>query len=214
MNLGEKLIEIRKSVPYLKKENTGNQYAYVGSSQVLASVKSKMDELKVLLVPEVRDAKVSEKTETKKDGKFTITYFTELFMTMTWLDAENTTDKISVPWYAQGVDIAGEKGVGKALTYGEKYFMLKFFNIPTDKDDPDAFQLKHSDKIEEREIDIDKIFDEISDAFVKSISIVQLNGNGSKYKNSFPLFDEEKQKKLKNIFSLRMNDLMEQGVDK
>ena len=36
----------------------------------------------------------------------------------------------------------GEKGVGKALTYAEKYFMLKFFNIPTDKDDPDSFQKK------------------------------------------------------------------------
>ena len=32
------------------------------------------------------------------------------------------------------VDIAGEKGVGKALTYGKKYFLLKFFNIATDKD--------------------------------------------------------------------------------
>jgi hypothetical protein len=47
-----------------------------------------------------------------------------------------------MPFYAQGVDIAGEKGVGKALTYGEKYFLLKTFNIATDKDDPDAFQEK------------------------------------------------------------------------
>ncbi|KKL28137.1 hypothetical protein LCGC14_2378110, partial [marine sediment metagenome] len=28
----------------------------------------------------------------------------------------------------------------KALTYAEEYFMLKFFNIATDKDDPDNFQ--------------------------------------------------------------------------
>ena len=32
--------------------------------------------------------------------------------------------------------------MGKALTYGEKYFLLKFFNIATDKDDPDSFQRK------------------------------------------------------------------------
>jgi hypothetical protein len=49
---------------------------------------------------------------------------------------------ITCTWYGQGVDIAGEKGVGKAMTYAEKYFMLKFFNIPTDKDDPDSFQDK------------------------------------------------------------------------
>ncbi|MNP04955.1 ERF superfamily protein [compost metagenome] len=53
---------------------------------------------------------------------------------------------IECPWYSQGVDIAGEKGVGKALTYGEKYFILKFFNIPTDKDDPDTFQKKYEQK--------------------------------------------------------------------
>lgn len=45
-----------------------------------------------------------------------------------------------IPWYAQGLDVEGEKGVGKLLTYGEKYLFLKLFNIATDKDDPDSFQ--------------------------------------------------------------------------
>jgi len=63
-------------------------------------------------------------------------------MTMTWVNIDLPEEVVKVNWYAQGVDLAGEKGVGKALTYGEKYFMLKFFNIPTDKDDPDAFQDK------------------------------------------------------------------------
>ncbi|MNT28935.1 ERF superfamily protein [compost metagenome] len=61
-------------------------------------------------------------------------------MSMTWINADEPTEQIECPWYSQGVDIAGEKGVGKALTYGEKNFILKFFNIATDKDDPDAFQ--------------------------------------------------------------------------
>ena len=67
-------------------------------------------------------------------------YFTELIMTMTWVNSDNPDKKIECPWYAQGVDTAGEKGVGKALTYGEKYFLLKFFNIATDDMDPDSFQ--------------------------------------------------------------------------
>jgi hypothetical protein len=61
---------------------------------------------------------------------------------MTWVDTESG-EELSIPWYGQGVDLAGEKGVGKALTYAEKYFILKQFNIPTDKDDPDAFQDKN-----------------------------------------------------------------------
>lgn len=150
MNIYQKLIEVRKIVPYLQKENTGAQYKYVSSSQVLATLKAKMDELGLLLIPAVTGHNLHVSTvETQNDAgvviKKTSTYFTELDMTMTWVNAEKPDETIVCPWYGQGVDIAGEKGVGKAMTYAEKYFMLKTFNIATDKDDPDAFQNKHSD---------------------------------------------------------------------
>ncbi|WP_397353254.1 ERF family protein [Paenibacillus xylanexedens] len=147
LNIYQKLIEVRKEVPYLQKESEGHQYKYTGSSQVLASVRKKLDDLNLLLIPRIVDTNILSETVDSTDKynnpKKTTTYFTELTMTMTWVDADNPDDKIECPWYAQGVDIAGEKGVGKALTYGEKYFMLKFFNIATDKDDPDSFQAKH-----------------------------------------------------------------------
>lgn len=50
MNIYQKLVEVRKSVPYLKKEAQGHQYQYTGSSQVLSSVRAKMDELGLMLV--------------------------------------------------------------------------------------------------------------------------------------------------------------------
>jgi hypothetical protein len=154
MNIYEKLIEVRKKVPYLQKENSGNQYNYVSSSQVLANVRTKMDELGLLLIPKVTDSNVIADTVVNVDkdksgnekNKHTTTYFTELKMLFTWVNAEEPKETIECPWYGQGVDIAGEKGVGKAMTYAEKYFMLKFFNIATDKDDPDSFQEKHEDK--------------------------------------------------------------------
>lgn len=149
MNIYEKLIEVRKSVPYLQKGESGPQFKYVSSSQVLANCKAKMDELKLLLIPQVLSNKVTESTVeyVEKDRpKRTTTYFTELEIEYTWLNVEKPDEKITCRWYGQGVDIAGEKGVGKALTYAEKYFMLKFFNIiPTDEDDPDSFQGNHSE---------------------------------------------------------------------
>lgn len=156
MNIYEKLIEVRKSVPYLQKSADGPQFKYVSSSQVLANVKAKMDELGLLLIPSITSHKVTESvveyTDKDKYGnekpKKTSTYFTELDMDMAWINAEKPEETVVSPWYGQGVDIAGEKGVGKALTYGEKYFMLKFFNIPTDKDDPDSFQRKIDDEPE------------------------------------------------------------------
>src|SRR5690554_2204667 len=120
-----KLVEIRKVVTYLQKENDGAQYKYVSSSQVLHAVRAKMDELFVVLIPKIVGHKVGESAIEyfDKDGhptKRTTTYFTELDMSMTWVNAENPSETIECSWYAQGVDIAGEKGVGKALTYGEK----------------------------------------------------------------------------------------------
>lgn len=149
MNIYQKLVEVRKSVNYLKKESESKQYKYTGSAQVLASVRDKINELGLLLIPRVIDKNLLAETVEYEEGnkpKKTTTYFTELTMTMTWVNADVPEETIECPWYSQGVDIAGEKGVGKALTYGEKNFMLKFFNIPTDKDDPDAFQAKNEQK--------------------------------------------------------------------
>jgi hypothetical protein len=139
MNIYQKLVEVRKAVPYLQKEAKGHQYNYVSSSQVLAAVRKKLDEVGLLLIPSVVDKEVHI------EGK---NIFTELKMEFTWVNAEKPEETIKTPWYGQGMDISGEKGVGKALTYAEKYFLLKFFNIATDKDDPDAFQ--HKDEVNER----------------------------------------------------------------
>jgi hypothetical protein len=147
MNIYQKLIEVRKAVPYLQKAAEGQQYKYVSSSQVLSAIRAKMDELELLLIPRVTSKEVSSQTIEYKDKegnvtKKTTTYFTELCMEFKWVNAENPEETITCGWYGQGVDVAGEKGVGKAMTYAEKYFLLKSFNIATDKDDPDAFQGK------------------------------------------------------------------------
>jgi hypothetical protein len=149
-NVYQRLLEVRKSVDYLKKEEQSSQYKYTGSAQVLASVRDKINEVGLILVPRIISKNLIPDTVENTDAggkvKRTTTYFTELEMTMTWVNVDDPNDKVECPWYAQGVDIAGEKGVGKALTYGEKYFILKFFNIPTDKDDPDTFQQKNDVK--------------------------------------------------------------------
>jgi len=140
MNIYQKLIEVRKAVPYLEKVNEGYQFKFVSSSQTLASLKAKMDELQLLLIPSVTSKNLIEKTSISAKE-----HLTEIEIDFTWVNAEKPDETIKCHWYGQGLD-TGEKGVGKALTYAEKYFMLKFFNIPTDKDDPDSFQEKLDNK--------------------------------------------------------------------
>ena len=144
LNIYEKLIKVREACPGLKKDEQGKlMYKYVSSSAVLTALREAMDTHGLLLIPEVLSHDIreyeTEKEDTYGKTKKGISYFTDLTLQYTWINCENTEEKIICQWCAQGVD-TGEKGVGKALTYGEKYFLLKFFNIPTDKDDPDAHQ--------------------------------------------------------------------------
>lgn len=135
MNLHEKLLEMQRRVDGLIKDgqNVSDKYDFASDENVLNQFRPMMDELGLLLIPAVRDARVHEGTTRSGTARF----LTEVFYTMTWRDVESG-ETLEVPWYAQGVDLAGEKGVGKAATYAEKYFLMKFFHVPTRRDDPDS----------------------------------------------------------------------------
>ncbi len=64
----------------------------------------------------------------------------KVMMRFTWIDTE-TGEKDENLFGANGQN-DWEKGLGSALTYGERYFLLKFFHIATDEDDIDNDQRK------------------------------------------------------------------------
>jgi hypothetical protein len=134
MSLNEKLLRIQTEVDGIVKDglNQSDKYDFASSNIVLNRIRPLMNELHLLLIPNVCNARLSEGVT--RSG--TTRYMTEIWYNMEWIDVDSGETKI-VPWYAQGVDLAGEKGVGKAATYAEKYFLLKAFHIPTDRDDPD-----------------------------------------------------------------------------
>ena len=135
MGLHQKLLEMQKRVDKVVKDgkNLSDKYDFASDENVLDTFRPLMDELGLLLIPSIVRAELHEGTTRSGTSRF----MTELFFDMTWHDVESGQE-LSVPWYAQGVDLAGEKGVGKAATYAEKYFLLKFFHVSTKKDDPDA----------------------------------------------------------------------------
>lgn len=137
LNIYQRLSNVRKTCGYIKKENEGYQFKYVSSSQTLGHLHNAINENGLILIPEIVSQEIQETTNQKGNKEF----FTKLNMVFTWVNIDNPDEKIVCQWTAQGLDNA-EKGIGKALTYAEKYFLLKFFNIATDKDDPDKFQEK------------------------------------------------------------------------
>ena len=135
MTLHEKLLEMQKRVDGVIKDgkNSSDKYDFASDENVLGIFRPMLDELGLLLIPRVERAELHEGNTRSGTARF----MTEVWFTMLWHDVESG-EELAVPWYAQGVDLAGEKGVGKAATYAEKYFLLKFFHVPTRRDDPDA----------------------------------------------------------------------------
>ena len=145
LNLHQKLVEVKKSIEgFSRDKKSGNGsfgYEYVSGSQVLRAIKGKMDELGVLLIPEVDyDTMKWEKYNYKTaKGADKTDFIITMKMNYTWVNSEFPEDKITIPWVCIGQqtdDIA--KAVGTAMTYNERYFLLKFLGLPTDEDDADA----------------------------------------------------------------------------
>ena len=143
MNVYQKIIEVKKVVKnFLKDAETSGKgsYTYTSGSQILSSIKEKMEEVGLLFLPvetvhrgwttfNYRNSYGDEKTDFIVEG--------ELYYE--WINADDPTDRqrVSFEYYGQQNDIS--KAFGSALTYSERYLLLKSLGAPTDEDDPDKF---------------------------------------------------------------------------
>lgn len=159
LTLEQKLIEVKKKVDYLKKDGKGHSYSYVTPSNILGAINPLLNEFGVLLVSEILEVNV-ERVLSKPKGfdvflhdKTKTTEIRDVYenlflikMKMTWIDVYSD-EKIEVQWFCAGCN-GQEQGYGSALTYGERYFLLKQFNIPNNDDDPDFFRQKNKSEEE------------------------------------------------------------------
>lgn len=134
MNLFQKLLEIQKTVVGLGKDSKSFGYQYVSGSKVLEHIKPMMNELGIILKQEVLDIENARQDYTTKSGSKS-EILTKATMRFTWIDCE-TGEKDENLFAANGQN-DWEKGLGSALTYAERYFILKYFHISTDEDDID-----------------------------------------------------------------------------
>lgn len=136
----QKLAKIQAAVKGLTKDTKAYSYKYVDSNKCLASIRPLMVEYGLLLMPEVREISTKEVTyKVWNDRAKSLVEKTEVLVTikmqMTWVDSEDG-EMLRQEWAGIGMNDF-DKGFGSALTYAERYYLLKFFHIPTDKDDVD-----------------------------------------------------------------------------
>jgi hypothetical protein len=134
MSIYKKLLEIQKEVIGLGKNKRGNNYEYVTGSKVLEHIKPLMNSKGLILKQEVLSIdNTRQDYQTRNGSKSEI--LSKVMMRFTWIDCE-TGEKDENLFGANGQN-DWEKGLGSALTYAERYFLLKYFHVSTDEDDID-----------------------------------------------------------------------------
>ena len=136
MKLKQKLLEIQKSVDDFTKDTKGYNFKYVSGDQVLSVIRPKMNELGLLCTPLMKDIKIELIQKQKKD-KIDFQYLFQANGGFKWCDTDSD-EELLIDWVFTGENDDPSQAQGNALTYNQRYFLLKFFNIPTDGDDPDA----------------------------------------------------------------------------
>ena len=143
-NIYQKLLSIQQKVMGLGKDAKSFGYGYVTGSKALEHIKPLMNELGLILKQEVIGFTNERQDYTTKNGSKS-EILTKVDMKFTWIDTE-TGEKDENLWGANGQN-DWEKGFGSALTYGERYFLLKYFHIATDEDDIDNPKRETSEPI-------------------------------------------------------------------
>ena len=143
MNIYEKLLNITSEIKNVNKNlEVGigkNSYKAVGEADVLAAVKTLEAKYKVYSYPCKREVIDRAILETEKDYQGTVTKGNQIFLrietTYRFVNVEKPEEFIEITTYGDGIDTQ-DKSVGKAMTYADKYALLKAYKIITG-DDPD-----------------------------------------------------------------------------
>ena len=146
----KKLLIIQKAIDGIAKSDKGFNYSYAGQEQVLNTIRPLMNENGLLLmqeVLEVENTRIDYKLSNGKEKSEILTSAKQLF---TWMDCDSG-ETLECRFHANGMN-DWEKGLGSDLTYGERYFLLKYFHIATDEDDIDNPERTKANEVSNEEI--------------------------------------------------------------
>ena len=146
LNLYQKLALIQSEVKGLGKDKAGNNYKYVTGSKVLEAIKPIMIKHGILLKQEVTSIENVRQDYALKSGSAKSEILSKVMMRFTWIDVDSGEKDENI-FGANGQN-DWEKGLGSALTYAERYFLLKYFHINTDEDDIDNPERKEEERKE------------------------------------------------------------------
>ena len=201
MNIYEKMLAITNEIGTVAKNlevGVGkSQYKAVGEADVLKAVKELEAKYNVYSYPSNRKVIDNSIMQTRKEYNGQVTESNQLFMRIeveyTFVNVEKPDEQIKIISYGDGIDTQ-DKAPGKAMTYADKYALLKAYKIVTGED-PDQQHSPDTVKIGEQKINDVKV-KALKQAFEnKGLSAGQIS-NGLNYFG------------YKNIEDIKENDYM------
>lgn len=145
-NLFKKMLDITSELPAVAKNlDVGigkSAYKAVGESNVLAAVRPLEEKHGIFSYPysrEIIEAGTSEieTTDYRGNPKKQTRVFVRVKTIYRFVDVDNPESYIDIISYGDGID-SQDKAPGKAMTYSDKYALLKAYKIITG-DDPDQY---------------------------------------------------------------------------
>ena len=140
MNIYEKMSAIVNELGTVAKNlsvdlGKGKNYKAVQEKDVLDAIKPLEEKYKVYSYPKER--KIIDNFILEKETSYGITknLYMRIETTYEFVNIENPEEKITMISYGDGID-SGDKAPGKAMTYSDKYSLLKAYKVATG-DDPD-----------------------------------------------------------------------------
>lgn len=139
MSVYKKMHQVQAATRSLAANTEGQtgaaRYNYVSGAKLLGVIRPLMDKLGLILTQEVVEIHNEPITYMTKNGEKT-EMFTTAHIRFTWVDTDDGSQVVN-EFFANGMN-AWDKGLGSALTYAERYYLMKTFHIATDEDDVDA----------------------------------------------------------------------------
>lgn len=139
-NIYQRMLEATNKIQTVAKNlsvqvNKTSSYKAVSELDILNAVKPIEIECGIYSYPHSRNVIETMVLESESNGYVRKQLFMRIETVYRFVNIENPTEYIDVTSYGDGID-SGDKATGKAMTYCDKYALMKAYKISTG-DDPD-----------------------------------------------------------------------------
>lgn len=158
LNIYEKMSAIVNELGIVSKNlsvdlGKGKAYKAVQEKDVLDAVKPLEEKYRVYSYPKER--KVIDSSILEKDTSYGVSknLYMRIETTYEFVNLDKPEEKVTMISYGDGID-SGDKAPGKAMTYSDKYSLLKAYKIATGDDpDKDASPEEGYKKVSEKKLE-------------------------------------------------------------